>query len=505
MHCVKGFLANMTVTEEVADEATEELIAFALSEYVVVLDHHGVPRYSNALGGGDNAPRFWFRFARTGTNGEFRWSYATRPAVAFRPTGEIGDAIHHILDKDFQRIATVQHVSPLTNTGTHDFRVLPNGNYLLMSYQDPVQRDLSSYGYELSSFPHLHPNWLSGTRARHQDSGIQIVSPSRSSVFSWTSWGKLPYEDCTQHWADRYAHVNMVHYLDGTITASFRGCSKVLGINTRTGKTEWSIGRTNLEPGEWGSRGFGPEPLTIIGDPEGEFCGQHGAELHPGNRLTLFDNGEHCVVDPVTRESTRESDLYARAVEYALDPVNSEAVFLWAKDQNDSKTLQGTRGGHVVVLDNGDWLISWARERQEEKAGYGNVEKAVTQVDPKTGTRKLAFDIPNPGDTAVQANVRATAIPAYALAPQPVALTAAAPVSDRTSVFHRGDDDTPQVLVTFNRPVIDFAVTSPSLSVSGGTVTAVSALVANGEPANAYLFTLDPAGEGAVTLNLLAN
>ena len=159
----------------------------------------------------------------------------------------------------------------------------------------------------------------------------------------------------------------------------------------------------------------------------------------------------------------------------------------------------------MVVLDNGDWLISWARERAEEKAGYGNVEKAITQVDPKTGTRKLAFDIPNPSNTSVQANIRATAIPAYALAPQPVALSAAAPASDRTSLFHKGDDDTPQVLVTFNRPVVDFATTSPSLSVSGGTVTAVSALVADGEPANAYLFTLDPAGEGAVTLRLLAN
>ena len=141
----------MTVTEEQTDEATEELIAFALSQYVVVLDHHGVPRYRDALGGGDNRPRFWFRFA-TGMSGEYRWSYSTRPSNAFLRDGEIGDAIHYILDEDFQQIATVQHVSPLTNTGTHDFRVLPNGNYLLMSYQDRVQRDLSSYGYVLSSF-----------------------------------------------------------------------------------------------------------------------------------------------------------------------------------------------------------------------------------------------------------------------------------------------------------------------------------------------------------------
>ncbi|MCY3646804.1 MAG: fibronectin type III domain-containing protein [Chloroflexi bacterium] len=501
VHCVHDFLANMSVAEEVSGGAMEELISWGMRDYVVIVDHHGVPRFRRAVGVFAGDPRFWFRFARVGANGDYRYSYGNREAG--RLPNAI-DATHFVLDEDFQRIATVSHVSPLTNTGVHDFRVLPNGNYLLMSYEDRVRRDLSAYGYDLSNFPHLH-DWLSGTLGWHQDSGIQIVSPSRSSVFSWKSWGKLPYEDCTQHWADRYAHVNMVHYFEGTITASFRGCSKVLGINARNGNTQWHLGRTNLEPGQWESRRLGPEPLTIIGDPEGEFCGQHGAELHPGNRLTLFDNGEHCVVDPVTRESTRESGVYARAVEYALDLANGEAVFLWAKDQNDSKTLQGTRGGHLVVLDNGDWLISWARERAEERAGYGNVEKAITQVDPKTGTRKLAFDIPNPADTSVQANIRATPMPAYALAPQPVALSAAAPVNDRTSIFHRGDDDTPQVVVTFNRPVADFATTSPSLSVSGGTVTAVSALVANGEPANAYLFTLDPAGKGAVTLNLLAN
>ncbi len=498
VHCVHDFLANTTVTEEVTDAAMEELVSWGWRDYLVIIDHHGVPRFRRALNAFPGNPRFWLRFSQVGPTGEYRYSYAERPYSE-------SPATQFILDEDFERVTTVKVVAPLTNTGVHDFRVLSNGNYLLMSAEWRVRRDLSSYGYDLSSFPYQNPleNWLAGSLPLMQDSGIQIVSPSRSAVFSWKSWGKLPYEDCTQHWADRYAHVNMTHYFKGTITASFRGCSKVMGISASTGKTLWSIGRTNLEEGEWTRRGFGPEPLTIIGDPEGEFCGQHGSEMHPGNRLTLFDNGEHCVVDPITRESVRTSGIYARAVEYALDVENGEAVFLWDKSQNDSKTLMGTRGGHVLVLDNGDWLISWARERPGETSG--NVQYAITQVDPKTGTRKLAFDIPNPSNTAVQANIRASTVPAYALAPQPVALSAAVPVSERTSVFHLGDTDTPQVLVTFNRPVVDFDKTSPSLSVSGGTVAAVSALVADGEPANAYLVTLDPAGEGTVTLRLLAN
>ena len=82
----------------------------------------------------------------------------------------------------------------------------------------------------------------------------------------------------------------MVHYFEDTITASFRGCSKVLGIDPSNGKTLWNIGRTNLSSEEWATSKYGPYPLTIVGDPEGEFCGQHGAQLRAGNRLTLFDN-----------------------------------------------------------------------------------------------------------------------------------------------------------------------------------------------------------------------
>ena len=244
VHCVHNFLANMTVTEEVADGATEALISWGMGDYLVIVDHHGVPRYRRALNAPPGNPRFWFRFYEVGANGEYRYSYGIRPDSE-------SPATHFVLDEGFRQIATVSHVSPLTGTGVHDFRVLPNGNYLLMSYEGHVWRDLSAYGYDLSILPRQNPRnpapWVDGTRALMQDSGIQMLSPSRSALFSWKSWGKVPYEDCTQHWGDRYAHVNMVQYVDGNVIASLRGCSKVISISTSTGKTVWSIGRTNLE------------------------------------------------------------------------------------------------------------------------------------------------------------------------------------------------------------------------------------------------------------------
>ena len=496
VHCVRDFFTTMTVTESQAGAATESLISFTLDGYLAIIDHYGVPRLRRFLGTGPTeGPRFFFRFYQVGTNGEYRYHYTTRPATG---------AAHFILDEDFRRTATVRSRLPLRSTGVHDFRVLPNGNYLLMSYEPAVNRNLERFNFTAPFTFRNGDERLPNAVEPLEDSGIQILTPGRTAVLSWKSWDNMAYEDCTQHWPKEYAHVNLVQYVDGNVIGSFRGCSKVLAINASTGNVVWRLGRSNLTAEQWAERGMGPAPLTIIGDPEGEFCGQHGAELHPGGRLTLFDNGEHCLKDPWTGETVRTSDLYARAVEYALDLDNGEAVFLHDRSQNGTKTLSGTRGGHVEVLDNGDWLISWGRERRSELAGYGNVEKAITQYDPETGTEKLAFNIPNASDSSVQANIRATALPAYALAPQPAALSATAPASERTSVFHLGATDSPQVLITFNRPVADFAATSPSLSVTGGTVAGVSALVEAGEPANAYLVTLTPAGDSAVSLRLLA-
>ncbi len=516
VHCVQDFLATMEAIDRGMGEITQSLISFAYGNYLAVVDNQGVPRYHDRP---ETRPRMFFRHYRVGSSREFRWHYTTRPARGCVAT-------HHVLDEDFAQLTTVSSKSPLGCTGVHDFRVLDNGGYLLMSYELAVNRDISHVALHeslLADDPEgsndsgrlwgrFTEDWRTTqftTSEALSDSAIQILTPSQGVSRTWTSERTMAYEDCLAHWWDEYAHVNLVQYFEGSVIGSFRGCSKVLSINASTGKVEWRLGRSGLTAEEWTARNIGPAPLRIVGDPEGEFCGQHGAEMRPDGqdgRLTLFDNGEHCFVDPATGESTRTSYEYARAVAYALDLTNGEAVFLYDHSLHGTDDRAGTRGGHVDVLDNGDWLIGWGRERQVElQSAKLSPDEAITQVDPRTGTEKLSFTIPAAAESEFQANVRATAVPAYALAPQPVALSAAAPASDRTSAFHRGDDDTPQVLVTFNRPVVDFATTSPSLSVSGGTITAVSALVADGEPANAYLFTLDPAGEGAVTLRLLAN
>ena len=510
VHCVRDWLATMEAIDRGMGDVTELLVSLSFRDFLAVIDHHGVPRFRRHT---PSSTAMFFRNARVGSSGEYQWSYSTRQGRC---------AVHHILDEDFVWLKAVSSRSPLQCTGVHDFRILENGGYLLMSYEPSVNRDLSHitlheslvaddpHGSEGRVWGRIVQSWRTTQFTAAEalsDSAFQILTPSLGVSRTWRSWGAMAYEDCVQHWWDEWAHVNLVQYYEGSVIASFRGCSKVLSISASTGKVEWRLGRSNLSDEEWEARNIGPAPLKIVGDPEGEFCSQHAAELHPGNRLTLFDNGEGCLLNLATGETRRTSNEYARALEYAVDVDNGEAVFLRDHSQHGTRNIAGTRGGHVDVLDNGDWLIAWARERPQEQHAMGKLspDEAITQVDPSTGTEKLSFRIPAGPGSEFQANTRPTAVPAYVLAPQPVALSAHAPASERTSPFHKGDDDTPQVVVAFNQPVVDFTATSPSLSVSGGTITAVSALVADGEAANAYLVTLDPAGAGTVTLRLLAN
>ena len=86
------------------------------------------------------------------------------------------------------------------------------------------------------------------------------------------------------------------------------------------------MGRSNRSDAEWEADGI--QRLKIVGDPHGEFCGQHSARLIPNGHLLLFDNGNHCLEDPETGDTQRPNREFSRVVEYALDPDNGEAVFV---------------------------------------------------------------------------------------------------------------------------------------------------------------------------------
>ena len=126
-------------------------------------------------------------------------------------------------------------------------------------------------------------------------------------------------------------------------------------------------------------------------------------------------------------------------------------------------------------------------------------------MDPNTGVEKLSFRYTVGDEANPPRPINVSSLSAEAMAEKIQPLEASLPPSTSTSVFHTGATDSPKVVVAFNRPVVDFAETSPSLRVTGATVASVSADVADGESSNAYLVTLSPTGEGAITFGLVAN
>ena len=487
VHCMADDFGEFTSVKSTG--ATEELLLVPRGPYLLILDNNAVPRYRRHLV--DHEAQTYFRFYQNGGDGEYRYSYS----VAH-------DRGHVILDEHLEEISRASTVSPLTTNDTHDFRVLDSGNYLLMTYE-PGVRDFSSLTFLDSNGAPF------GTDVHAVDSAIQIVTPLNSARLTWNSWDHMPLEDCTHHWFPpafgRWAHVNSIEMTGGEIVASFRGCNRILGIDPSTGKVNWRIGPTNLSDAEWASSGMGPAPMDIVGDPQIQFCGQHSASILPNGNLLLYDNGANCSRNPWTGENlVRPDRTYGRAVEYYLDFEHDEVVYVREHSLNGTKNYIGWVGGNVSALENGDWLISWGRDRLPGNAPIPDgppfsVDLDATQVDPATGEEVLSLDW-NPD---AQEGVRVTAMPAYALARQPRSLVATLPVSSTTSLLHSGANDRPQIVVTFNHPIADFDQTSPSLSIQAATVESVRSHVVNGESANTYLVTLTPDGDGAISSRLV--
>ena len=500
VHCLPEVFFEIETHTFPNTDAFEDLILFNRAGYFTLMDRNGVPRLHLRFAG---ALPFAVRFHRVGADGAYRYGFRAE---------SVG---YIILDEDFEVLADdVRTVAPLTRINTHDFQILEDGNYLLMSYE-PATRDFSDI-----DLPYLDGAAVSSVDVR--DAAFQIVTPGGHAIFTWNSWGNMAIEDCVQHRfpvtlstdpdmrspEGGYAHINGMHVVDGVLVASMRGCSKVLGIDVTPGATRgdvlWRMGRTNLSDAAWAARDIGPRPLDFINDPEGEFCGQHTARFLPNGNVFLFDNGVVCAIDPWTFEELgREGYDFSRAVEYALDLDNHEAVFVRDHSLRGERSHLGYATGNVDVLDNGDWLVSWGRVLTGDDRFPDN--EMATLVDPATGQEKLGIRFRELSDNVRERRINATVAPAEVLAPQPVPLTAE--IVAGSAVYHSGINDTPGVVVAFSHPVVAdaFAPTSPSLSVTGATVASVSAHVEAGAPAHAYLVTLTPTDDGPITFGLVAD
>ena len=487
VHCMDSRNSAIERTINEPGASTELISVYAQLEpvrrqinvtYLAIIDANGVPRWQQRLN--TRATHF-----KAHPDGRYPYSYWTANSIA-------------ILDENLEEVERVATTPALMVTGGHDFAIRENGNYVFMAYE-PAYRDFSAYT-DADDNPY-------GATQPTEDSVIEEVNPAGSRVFFWNSWNDMYMNDCRQHRFPRdYAHINSVQVVDDAdIIASFRGCSQVWRIDRETEAGEWLLGRSNRSDAEWWEE-HGIRRLTIVGDPHGEFCGQHSARLIPNGHLLLFDNGNHCLEDPETGDPQRPNREFSRVVEYALDPDNGEAVFVRQHCQGITCDRYSTSQGHIERMDSGHWLVSWGR-------GGGNrfPDASVTEVDPLTNEELLAFKITHPryyqnpdqgADVAMP--TRAYPVEFVALADTPGPLTAEIVARAATSAFHTGSSGTAQVVVAFSRPVKDFEKDTLPIQVTGATVTKVEPHIAVGVAANAYLVTLEPDGDGAIRVEFVA-
>ena len=359
VHCIPPDFPDITI-EARTDAVTDGLLLMTPSvrragrSFLAIVDNNGVPRWVMR----PNVRARNFR-RHAGHTGEVRYSFSERGADGTESTV--------ILDSAFNRIDTATLAGDLApeHTGGHDFLITDAGTYLLMSYH-PAERDLSAFRCR---DPDGSTRQCSA-REPADDSVIQEVTPDGREVFLWNSWDHVKISDCTIHrFPNDYAHLNSLHELEGDlkgdIVVGLRGCAQVLRIERATGAAVWQMG------GSLPMRADRPAPasgaarhLELVGDPEGEFCGQHHVTATATGSLLMFDNGNHCLGPrkgrpPVTRivEYDISTGTEARFVrEYRLPAVDGFAA----------------SGGGVTALENGNWLITW---------GNNGPRIAVSEVD----------------------------------------------------------------------------------------------------------------------------
>jgi len=226
----------------------------------------------------------------------------------------------------------------------HDFKMLPNGHYLLISY-DPQPVDMSQI------VPNGNPNAivLGGI--------VQELDADKNVVFQWRSWDYIPIAD-TYAPLDGIAldpvHINAVELdYDGNLLISSRHLSEITKISRETGNIIWRLGGKKNQ-------------FTFINEhPENAptyFSYQHDIRRLPNGNITLYDNG------------VQHNPQYSRAVEYKLDEQNLKAQLVW--EYRNNPDVFGETMGSTQRLPNGNTVIGWGG------VSTGHI-RIVTEVNPQ--------------------------------------------------------------------------------------------------------------------------
>jgi hypothetical protein len=225
-----------------------------------------------------------------------------------------------IVDRSYRQIATVRAGNGLT-TDIHEFDITPQNTALITAY----------------STVYLNDPTIGARHVLVANCFVQEIDiPTGNVLFQWDSLDHIPlsdsYIDPTPAPFNDYFHINSVAQdVDGNFVVSARNTSAVYKIDRRTGRVLWELG------GKHSSFRMGPGTSTAF---------QHDATIHPGGRITIFDNGDWPQVHP-----------QSRAVLERINTRRHTATLIRQFDHSPS--LLSPFEGSVQLVPGGNVFVGW--------------------------------------------------------------------------------------------------------------------------------------------------
>jgi Arylsulfotransferase (ASST) len=290
--------------------------------FVVIFDNHGVPVWWKRLG-------YHPIDAKLLPDGNLAWSeFSGAPfAVATAPYSEFR------LDGSFVRRIEAVGV----NTDFHDLQVMPNGDYLLLSYVPrDTPTDLSPYGGPKDALV--------------LDGVAQEVTPAGKVVWSWNSRDHVATSESEPRMdtvlkqpatlpdgriAYDLVHINSIDPTGASFVISLAFTDALFKVNGATGAVEWKFGGTQTS-----------ESLHVAGEPDGSlvFGSQHDARVLGDGTLTVHDNRTLSPFGP-------------RALRYRIDEAARTATPI--ESISDPQVGVSICCGGARRLPGGNWAVSW--------------------------------------------------------------------------------------------------------------------------------------------------
>jgi hypothetical protein len=231
----------------------------------------------------------------------------------------------YLMDESF---SIVDSLVPENNTITdiHEFRILANGNYLIVG-SSASQIDLSGYVFDGNAG--INPTTVKNFVIQEFENG--------SLVFDWVSVDHIHPEEFVDGYPYNpngfdYVHGNAVHEsADGNFLVSMRHTDAIYKINRLTGNMMWTLGGTSNQ-------------FNFTNDDG--FSGQHDIRELPNGNITLFDNG-----------NSKPAPQITRVVEYELDELNMTATRVW--EYSDAYDSYSRAMGSFRSLSNGEKIVGF--------------------------------------------------------------------------------------------------------------------------------------------------